>query len=645
METQQTAEPLPSSCESNCSNPYSHNQAHVPVLGYVSYLVTGDYFYLEELQFWTSWFFLNTNAAYRNYADGLWYTETLRGQAWNYRNLGYTAYITPDDHGLKTFFEHKVQTNLANDLSKYVSPGSRHKTIFGTAYMAEGSEQYRTWMDDFFTWSIGNLVDLGYTEAQPLLEYKVKFPIGRMGEDVTGDFCFQMGANYTHPMGPGGTDYYASWAEVYSKVASTSALCGTEEMARYLSDRNGEPFVLNQMTGYQAGAAGYVANMQPALAMAVQPDYSDYPNWAIIPRTSTTNVPEPEPTPDPPTNETKNMLDTLQPGYWLEIPNSNLSSVSSTQNPPGDQAGVTDAWSGGLYDTKRDQLIVWGGGHLDYGGNEVYAFSLSELKWKILRESGQAEQCVTFYSDGSPSSTHSYNSIQYVGSVDRFVYVGGSPYGSNCDQDSFTSLFNFETNAWERGTDQPDIGHTTGFITAYNPKTGDLWAHGTYGGSKLAQYDPLKNEWTAYGSGEYLEIYATAAIDPDRRLMVAVGWETMVSWDLDNPAQGATNRRFQTSGDSEFEDIAAVGFVFDPVLKKFVGWGGGTSVYVLDPDTWIWTKVDAAPGNGVNPGQQNDRGTYGRFRYVPSKNIYVVVNTTTSNVFAYKLSEESGVKP
>ncbi|VAX31187.1 hypothetical protein MNBD_NITROSPIRAE01-230, partial [hydrothermal vent metagenome] len=66
----------------------------------------------------------------------------------------------------------------------------------------------------------------------------------------------------------------------------------------------------------------------------------------------------------------------------------------------------------------------------------------------------------------------------------------------------------------------------------------------------------------------------SAAIDPVRRLMVAVGWEdTMVYWDLDNPGRGAIAA--PTSGGTSFEGVQAPGFVYDPVIKKFVGWGGG----------------------------------------------------------------------
>jgi len=290
-------------CGGRCTSPYFTDQGHAPLLGYMSYLVTGDYFYLEELQFWAAWLFINTNAEYRNFSDGLWYIGSVRGQGWNYRTLGYTAYITPDSHRLKAYFNRKIATNLANDIARYVSPGWPHKTVFGTVFMGEGNDQYRTWMDDFFTWAVGNIVDLGYTAAQPLLEYKVKFPIGRMGEDASRAFCFQFASSYIHRIGPSAKDYYRTWAQVYAATTKTSAACGSQALADWMTANLGNTYVINQIMGYQDGADGYFANMQPALAMAaqsgvaggsaawaksqlssVQPDYADNPNFAIIPR-------------------------------------------------------------------------------------------------------------------------------------------------------------------------------------------------------------------------------------------------------------------------------------------------------------------------------------------------------------------------
>ncbi|MBN1377797.1 MAG: hypothetical protein JXA04_01025, partial [Gammaproteobacteria bacterium] len=62
----------------------------------------------------------------------------------------------------------------------------------------------------------------------------------------------------------------------------------------------------------------------------------------------------------------------LQPGQWYEVPNSKLQNHFPGNPPPGytGPQSVMAAWSGGAYDSSRDRLIVWGGGHEDYAGNE-----------------------------------------------------------------------------------------------------------------------------------------------------------------------------------------------------------------------------------------------------------------------------------
>src|SRR5262245_33687406 len=58
---------------------------------------------------------------------------------------------------------------------------------------------------------------------------------------------------------------------------------------------------------------------------------------------------------------------------WYEIPNQQLGPIC--QFGPASCWGIF-AWSGGVMDTLRNRLIIWGGGHSDYSGNEVYALNL-----------------------------------------------------------------------------------------------------------------------------------------------------------------------------------------------------------------------------------------------------------------------------
>ncbi len=44
------------------------------------------------------------------------------------------------------------------------------------------------------------------------------------------------------------------------------------------------------------------------------------------------------------------------------------------------------AYSGGVYDSIHHQFLIFGGGHADYWGNEVCAFSPATLTWKRMYE-------------------------------------------------------------------------------------------------------------------------------------------------------------------------------------------------------------------------------------------------------------------
>lgn len=347
-------------------------------------------------------------------------------------------------------------------------------------------------------------------------------------------------------------------------------------------------------------------------------------------------------------------LDTLQPGQWYQAPGSNLSALNPCPSNTCGYSGVEghsavmDSWSGGAYDTKRDRLIVWGGGHNAYAGNEIYVFDIATMAWSRATEpSTGIIQNALYYSDGKPSSRHTYNMLVYVPDpVDRFMAIGaGSTYGETGGSGSAVDAFNFATNTWSARASIPSAaGYAAmyGSVAAYDAGSGHIWFHDTLSGT-LREYDPVANTWQVRVSN-YLEDYSTAAVDPVRRLMVTVGGKTgLLVWNLNSPTSAPTKPT--TSGDKTIEGAQAPGFVYDSASKLFVGWDGGTAVYTLNPSTWVWTKVNPAGSNTVTPTAAEARGTYGRFQYVPSKNVFVGVNRTTENVYFYRLSSGAATTP
>lgn len=308
---------------SSCDSPYADDLAHLPSLTYLPYLVTGDYFYLEETQFWAASDPLGTDPGYSGLGQGLLRWQQVRGQAWGLRTLGHAAYITPDASPLKGYFTKQVDNNLNFYNQTYVVGNPNKLGMYdgsGEGSMGTGAS-LPPWQDDFFTWSFGYLNELGFTKAKPIFDWKAKYSVGRMTSDgycwiaasayslkfrdsdngpVYDSFAKLYQSNYGSTMVPGGGGDVIA-ALVGSNFMSLA--CGSKSQADYLAKANNSEWLPGQMIGYSSSVIGFPSNMQPALAIAassgvtdgakawnvfvnrsVKPDYSQGPQWNIIPR-------------------------------------------------------------------------------------------------------------------------------------------------------------------------------------------------------------------------------------------------------------------------------------------------------------------------------------------------------------------------
>jgi hypothetical protein len=284
--------------------------SHQPSIGYLPYVVTGDYFYLEEAHFWSAYNLIWPNTGDRNGNQGWWYNGSLRGQAWAYRSLAQSAYITPDNHPYKAYLVEKLRNNIQRDIALYVSPGGPHKNNLGAMFSYDGNEQY-LFFDYFMSWASQYLVDLGFNEAIPFRDYKMKFPVGIMGSGAD-QYCFQAAAQFKWKAGPPGFNaFYPDFKTMFANTVpgANAAQCGTSAMTTFLSRFENGLRGVNAMIGLQSTATHYFANLQPALAAAydsgvaggrtaweraqasgVHPDYRDNPIFALMPRALGTNA-------------------------------------------------------------------------------------------------------------------------------------------------------------------------------------------------------------------------------------------------------------------------------------------------------------------------------------------------------------------
>lgn len=346
-------------------------------------------------------------------------------------------------------------------------------------------------------------------------------------------------------------------------------------------------------------------------------------------------------------------IENLQPGEWYQVPNSHLNQVGVKPDPPApgfNSPDVMNPWSGGAYDTKRDRLIIWGGGHSDYSGNEIYAFDLNTLAWSRLTNPSSdvgGTEASGYYPDGMPRSRHTYDYIEYLGpTFDSFCSFGGHglyPLGQTGIAN--TDCYSFTTNAWTRYTDNPELGaggvSAIGMSSACDPVTGHAWSFPPGSNAQLEEFNPTPapGTWTIRsdtGPGDVY--YANAEIDPVRRRYMVFGNGLHASWQIDGVGDNLARTNLETTGATAIEAIPQIGMAYDSADDRMVAWAGGGDVYVLNLVTLVWTLVSPAPTNAVIPPAMDPNGTWGRFRYSAAKNCFVVVNNIDQDVYIYRLS-------
>jgi PcRGLX-like N-terminal RIFT barrel domain len=298
--------PLPD--KGGYKDPLVPDPSHEPSLDFIPYLVTGDRYYLEELQFWSQWNSWGTVAENHGLGQSLVTWDQVRAQAWSLRTLAQAEYITPDADPMKQTLTRELKANLAwYDANFTNNPAANALHILFQAQKPSaysGGTGIAPWQDDFFTWSVGYVQALGDVNALPLLRWKAVFPVQRM---IAPDFCWILASAYEmKARNADRTNFYSSFGDLYRATLAmrikngadpASLKCGSDDMAEALGLKHA-----GEMVNIADVPDGYPAYLQPALAAAVdadipgakeawakfeartvKPNYNTMPVWAIVP--------------------------------------------------------------------------------------------------------------------------------------------------------------------------------------------------------------------------------------------------------------------------------------------------------------------------------------------------------------------------
>lgn len=351
---------------------------------------------------------------------------------------------------------------------------------------------------------------------------------------------------------------------------------------------------------------------------------------------------------------------------WIELPNTHLQDVC----PPNTAAyefhsnchAIVDAWSGGIADTARNRLIIWGGGHNDYYGNEIYALDLNSGKLTRLNDPSavngnppfHSPDCVDALADGAPNSRHTYGGLAYIAHADRmFVFSGSLACGGGGVGDDTWTL-DLATLKWHRmdPTGNKNAHPNPLYFDAmadYDPVTKLVFVDDR--GNALWSYSYERNIFTPLVETPDFGLGSNAVIDPKRRQFLVFGPDAKGKPSLHSVNIGAAGHyalhdlTARTVGCDALmgKDADYPGLAYDSALDRIVGWvnaGDTNSVYIYDPDTNSCTTRTFPGGPIVRP---EARGVFGRWRYFPSKDVFALVSDARQNAFLFRLTRAEGI--
>jgi len=143
---------------------------HMPDTAYVAYLLTGRYYYLEELQYLAAFIvahrtgcYSDTEAYHRQGHRGYLNDSQLRGDAWGFRTLAYAAFLSPDGTPEKAYFEDKLRNNIA------AWEGEHDVPLSDPARAADWTWARRHWLDPQGVSPLGIWRDRSVLFVQPPL--------------------------------------------------------------------------------------------------------------------------------------------------------------------------------------------------------------------------------------------------------------------------------------------------------------------------------------------------------------------------------------------------------------------------------------------------------------------------------------------
>lgn len=333
---------------------------------------------------------------------------------------------------------------------------------------------------------------------------------------------------------------------------------------------------------------------------------------------------------------------------WLEITGSNLSAVSAPDigSPTGTRDGGVFSFSGTTYDSLNKRVLMFGGGHADYAGNETYAMYLTDLRpdawrwqqvspahvWATELNAGDLTEIGT---PTKPVSRHTYGYCVYSNETDRFISMGGGALfsGGSHGDDAIWEL-DPSAGTWAKATATLATDDRQNAWAVRQARNGKIWTWRVGTDQPITSWDPVADTKVDHGGTRSSSAPNTAAYrdgGKDTQEIWVINDGDLLTWDLNDPDSAPTTVS-QTSAPYT-TGHGAHGFDWHPGDDRFVSWPGAAVINTLNPNG-TWTVQTPT---GDTPGTSASNRTYNSFFYIPHLDRFGAVSGVSANLFLYRV--------
>ncbi len=336
-------------------------------------------------------------------------------------------------------------------------------------------------------------------------------------------------------------------------------------------------------------------------------------------------------------------------GGWCEMRVSDRTPSISSVWPSNEQLGkarsvtgptsVLIAWNGAAFDKENNIFYFFGGGHADYGGNEVYSLDMNQGKWARLTDPSPLDHiqiyttkpnkviCAVPDTNKVPFPAHTYSgTILYknkliidsfgMGSVACYTDDTVEEKDTRVRKDSGIYAFDLKTYTWEKLRSKSYPYPRTVLINdEIYIGSADKLFYANYDGKDLVIKQQAYNHPPA-GDG-------LAYFDKKRSIL----WELTNAYLWGTDVATGVSRYYKKFTISHGKSLAANN------KGELISWNGKSLITSFDPDSEKWRFFDWKNLGGPLLG---DSRVYTKWRYIEKLDLFVGISRHDTGVWVYK---------